>query len=291
MNLLVIGGSGLVGSNILDVARSRGTDAVGTYRSEPADEADVHLDKTVREDVISVVESIDPDVVVDTAAFHDVDDCEENRERAWKANAEGTYNVAQAANAVNAQLVYVSTDYVFPGSPESAPFASSDPVSPLNYYAETKYAGERAARSAESSTIVRSSVIFGTAKPNFVTWAGGELAAGNEVRIVDDQVSTPSYAPDVARACFEVAERDLTGTYHAAGPTSLSRYEFTVTLAEVFGYEPELITPITTEELGQKAPRPADSSLDSSTLYDRIDYEFRTPKEAFETMRESGISF
>lgn len=285
MRLLVIGGSGLVGSNIANTASARGDDVHATYHSTQTAEAAVHLDKTDADQTADLVKAVDPDVVVDTAAFHAVDDCETERARAWDVNAAGTRNVAVAADAVGAHLIYLSTDYVFPGVPDDAPYVESDPVSPLNYYAEAKYAGERAARIAETATVLRPSVIYGLERPNFVTWALGELEAGNELTIVDDQVSTPTYAPDVARACLALADTTGTGVYHAAGPRSLSRYEFTRRLAEVFSFDAELVTPITTAEFGQEAPRPADSSLDSSRLYDRIDQPFATPTEAFETMR------
>jgi dTDP-4-dehydrorhamnose reductase len=284
MNILVIGGSGLVGSNIVEIAKEAGEDVHATYRTNQTDVTGIELDKTNPSRTAAVIEDANPDVVVDTAAFHSVDDCETDRDKAWSVNASGTRNVAVAANTVGAHLIYLSTDYVFPGNPDEAPYGESDPVRPLNYYAETKYAAEQAAKIADTSTILRPSVIYGLAASNFTTWALGELEAGNELQIVDDQTSAPTYAPDLAQACLSVAENDLTGLYHATGPSSVSRYEFTTSLADVYGYDSDLINPISTEEFGQDAPRPEDSTLDSSRLYDAIAYEFRAPEDAFREM-------
>ncbi|WP_367176603.1 dTDP-4-dehydrorhamnose reductase, partial [Haloarcula rubripromontorii] len=285
MNILVIGGSGLVGTNVVEAAEEAGDTVHATYNTTECEHAEIRLDKTDQEQTMEVICDLDPDVIVDTAAFHAVDDCETDREHAWRVNATGTKNVAVAANNVDAHLVYVSTDYVFPGEPTTAPYCENDSVSPLNYYAETKYAGERAARIAGDATILRTSVIYGLASENFVTWALNELEASNEIQIVNDQVSTATYAPDLAKACLAVAHGAHTGLYHASGPTAQSRFDFTRQLADVCDYDPDLVTPISTEELGQEAPRPADGSLDSSLLYETIDYQFRDPASAFEVIR------
>jgi dTDP-4-dehydrorhamnose reductase len=290
MRTLVIGATGLVGTNTTRYADERGHDVVGTFRTEP-DESDKHsgrqLDKENEDAVVELLTETEPDAVIDTAAFHDVDACESERDKAWRVNAQGTRNVVSAADEIGAQYVFISTDYVFAGNPEETPYVEDDAVSPVDYYAQTKYAGEQAAKIADDCTVLRPSVIYGLAKPNFVTWALSELRDGESIGIVDDQISTPTYAPDLARACVEVVENDVTGVYHSAGTVSLSRYEFTLRLAEVYGYDTDLVDPITTEELGQEAPRPTDGSLDSSRLYDKLGWKFNAPKDAFAEMKES----
>lgn len=287
MTILVIGGSGLVGSNIVALATTEDTTVQATYRSTATEQTDIKLDKTNADRTSAVIEDINPDVIIDTAAFHAVDDCETERDQAWRVNAAGTRNVAVAANAVDAHLVYLSTDYVFAGKPAETPYSESDPIAPLNYYGETKYAAEQAAKIADRVTVLRPSVIYGVAAANFATWVLGELRDGNEVHIVDDQVSAPTYAPDLAAACLQIAAQGITGLYHATGPTSVSRYEFTRTLADVYDLNLDLVNPISTEEFGQEAPRPEDSTLDSTQLYERISTEFRPPAQAFEDMRST----
>jgi dTDP-4-dehydrorhamnose reductase len=286
MHLLVIGGTGLVGSYVVDRATSRGHEVTWTYfTGNDNDQTDARrLDKTDAEAVNALVADLNPDVIVDTAAFVDVDACETDRDRAWTVNTTGTKNVAAAAASAGSHYLTISTDYVFAGDPDSAPYGADDPVAPPNYYGVTKYAAEGAASIADLWTVLRTSVVYGAEPPNFVTWARSELASDNEVRIVDDQVSTPTYAPDLARAAVDIVEEGLSGLHHAAGPASLSRYEFTRRLAEVCGYDQSLVTAISTAKLGQTAPRPADSSLDSTFLYDRLGWTFRGPREAFESM-------
>ncbi|MGB9932047.1 dTDP-4-dehydrorhamnose reductase [Haloarcula amylolytica] len=286
MNIIVIGGSGLVGQNLLQCCKERGFSATGTYRTSAGAGANRELDKTDPAAVRKLFREIEPDVVIDTAAFHAVDDCESERERAWTVNAQGTKHVAVAADTVGAQLIYLSTDYVYSGAPSDAPFSETDSVSPINYYARTKYAGEQAAEIAAEATVLRPSVIYGLASSNFVTWAISELRAGNEISVVDDQVSSPTYARDLAQATLAVADQNLTGVYNAAGPERVSRYRFTCDLAASFGFDQDLISPISTEEFGQEAPRPTDSSLDSSRISNRTGVSFQPHSAVFEELAE-----
>lgn len=285
MHVLLIGGTGLVGSNIRETAARRGHSVTSTFHTNSSAGGDVQLNKVNQQDVTDLVRNTRPDVVIDTAAFHDVDACETDRERAWQVNAQGTKHVAQAAKSVDAHVLYLSTDYVFAGVPDEAPFQESAPVNPVNYYAQTKYSGEQAAKIAADWTVLRTSVVFGLARPNFATWVLSELDNGDSVGIVDDQISTPTYAPALAEACVTLAEDELTGLYHAAGPEQLSRYEFTVRLAEAYGYDTSLVEPISTAELGQEAPRPANSSLDSSRLHSVLDSDLTRPVLAFDDMK------
>jgi len=283
MNILVIGGSGLVGSNVVAECSEKGWNVTSTSL-ETERGSHRQLDKTDADATESLIREVDPDAVIDTAAFHAVDECETRRAKAWDVNAHGTRNVAVAADQVDAHALFLSTDYVFPGLPSEAPYDEADSIDPVNYYAHAKYAGEQAAKIADRSTVLRPSVIYGLDSANFVTWALGELEAGNDIDIVDDQISRPTYAPDLATACVEIVEAGQEGVFHATGPESFSRYEFTLELASAFGFETDLVSPISTAEFGQEAKRPRDSSLDSSALYETLGWEFREPIEAFEEM-------
>ena len=286
MKILVIGGTGLVGTHVVDTAIQRGHEVSWTYfSSDVQDISHAHqLDKTEVDAVDNIVNKVKPDAVVDTAAFHEVDTCEIERARAWSVNAQGTRNVAAAAGAIDAHYIYISTDYVFAGDSEEAPYTEEKKVNPVNYYAQTKYSGEVASMLASTWTVLRTSVVYGLARPNFITWVVEKLREGKPVTIVDDQISTPTYAPDLAEACVKIVESSTAGLYHAAGPESLSRYEFTLRLANVWGFDMALIDPISTEELGQYALRPSDGSLDSSRLYKLMDREFTPPDAAFSKM-------
>jgi dTDP-4-dehydrorhamnose reductase len=281
MNTVVIGASGVVGTYLVKRFEAARFDVIGTYYRTKTSDAAVQLDKTDEQAVSRVVSSHDADLIIDAGAFHDVDQCEIRRDRAWTVNVTGTRNVATVADRADAHYVFFSTDYVFPGDSDRAPYAESDPVDPVNFYGQTKYAGEQAATIATRSTVLRSSVLYGATRSNFMTWALDQLKEKKELAVVNDQVNSPTYAADIAEACLEIGQRNLTGLFHAGGPESLSRYEFVRRLAETVWDDGVEVRPIPSEELGQRAARPSDSSLDSSRLYDAIDYSFRDCVTAF----------
>jgi len=285
MKILVIGGTGIVGTHVVDTAIQRGHEVSWTYFSSDVENiSHAHqLDKTDVGAVNHIIKKIKPNAIIDTAALK-ADACEVNRARAWSVNVQGTRNVAAAADEIDAHYIYISTDYIFAGDSEEAPYTEEHGVNPVNYYGQTKYAGEVAAMLASTWTVLRTSVVYGLAKPNFMTWVVQQLRESKPVGIVDDQVSTPTYAPDLAEACVKIVESATAGIYHATGPESLSRYEFTLRLADVWGFDMTLIDPISTEELGQYALRPSDGSLDSSRLYELMDSEFTPPDAAFSKM-------
>lgn len=285
MDTVVIGASGLVGSHVARRIEAEGFEVTGTYHTSPTEEATVQVDKTDEPGIHRLISHHDPDLVIDTAAFHDVDACELQRDKAWFVNAAGTRNVAVAADNVGAHYVFLSTDYVFPGNRESAPYAETDPINPVNYYGQCKYAGEQAAKIADLSTVLRTSVIYGVSNDNFLTWALKELRESAQISVVDDQVATPTFAGDVAEACLKIGQQRHTGLFHASGPESISRYEFVRRLAEMYGCDHVDVNPILTEELDQRAQRPVDSSLDSTKLYETVEFEFRDTTAALEEIR------
>jgi dTDP-4-dehydrorhamnose reductase len=228
----------------------------------------------------------DPDIVVDTAAFHVVDECETDRRRAWEVNVEGTRNVAVAADSVSAHVVTLSTDYVFSDRSGAPPFAEDDPVSPPNFYGRTKYAGEQAASLVPNATVLRPSVVYGLTPDNFATLVLDTVSNDEEFPAVTDQRATPSYTPDVARASLDLARMGATGLFHAGGPVRLSRYEFATRLVDAFDLDENNVRAVETDELDLRAPRPTDTSLDSTKLYETLGYSFRSPSDAFDAMAE-----
>jgi dTDP-4-dehydrorhamnose reductase len=157
----------------------------------------------------------------------------------------------------------VSTDYVFDG--RSGPYHEGSPLSPLGVYAVTKATGELAVRTlAKDWAIARTSVPFGPfahVKKDFVRWLRDELTAKKPVRIVTDQISNPTYAPDLARMIVQIAETDFSGILHTTGATALSRLDFAREIAQAFGLDAALITAIQTRDLQQASPRPLDATM------------------------------
>lgn len=286
MDVLVVGGSGLVGKSVCRAAEQAGLDVIATHYRTPTECATVPLDIRDGEDVLSHVERIRPKAIVNAAALSSVDTCETHPHRAWATNALGSRNLALAADRVGAQFVYISSDYVFAGDPDDAPYRPGDPVAPPNVYGRTKYAGETAAALASSSAILRTAGVYGPERSNFLMWALGRLRRGDDLEVVEDRVATPTYVEDLGDACIEVVSQDVTGTFHAAGPTRASWYETAIELVRAFGWGVDRIRPIASAEQNQPAPRPGDSSLDSTRLYERVETRFRSPREAFEALRQ-----
>lgn len=251
MRVLVTGAKGQLGVELLDVL-GRDHDVVGLDLPE--------LDITKAEATQAIADTR-PAWVIHAAAWTDVDGCERDPERAFLVNGEGTRRVAEACRAAGAGLVYLSTDYVFDGR-KGTPYVETDPVAPLSVYARSKVAGEEAVRTvAPRWAIVRTAWLFGVSGKNFVKTIVEKAAAGGPLRVVDDQVGSPTYARDLAEAIAQLISRKLTGTYHVTNAGSCSWYEFTRTILKEAGLAQVEVTPMTTAELGRPAPRPALSVL------------------------------
>jgi dTDP-4-dehydrorhamnose reductase len=195
--------------------------------------------------VEAAVAGADPSLVLNAAAYNMVDVAEHEPAAAFMANALAVRNLAVACRQVDAQLVHFSTDYVFDGA-AGRPYAENDEPHPLGAYAVSKYAGELYARGyLESPLIVRTSGVFGpgglhTARGNFIELML-RLARGNQpIRVVEDHVASPTYAPALAERVAQLAERDASGVFHLGGGTPISWFEFARTIFRLAGLEPQL---------------------------------------------------
>jgi dTDP-4-dehydrorhamnose reductase len=261
--LLVIGG-GLLGRAVASASRESFRTAV-TYKSHPQlvkGCATYQMDLT---ESVDLIRSLKPHYIVLTAAMTNVDGCEKDRQGAWKANALGPKCVASAARDIGAKLIYVSTDYVFDG--ERGMYKEDDQTTPINYYGESKLAGERfVLEICPDSVIARTSVLYGQnpVRQNFVTWAANEMKNGNRLNIVSDQYTSPTLSSNLADMILSI--RDETGVFHACGSERINRYDFSIEIARSFCLDESLINPITSDQLDWKARRPRDSSLDTSKV-------------------------
>jgi dTDP-4-dehydrorhamnose reductase len=278
LKILVIGGGGQLGYKIIH-RHKQAHDFFATYISRKPDldpEKYYVLDKTKKTEVTRRLKKISPNAVVDTAAIHNVDYCERNPEEAHKVNVEGSLNVAEACHNIDCKYVFISTDYVFDG--EKGLYSEIDMVNPINYYGKTKLEAEKKVVEAVSDhLILRPSVIYSwvpesqsvssSGKPlNFAQWLALQLENEKKVNIVTDQYSSPTLADNFADCIIGLCEEDKVGLYHVSGRNRLNRYEFSVKLAETFGYDDDLINPIISSQLNQFASRPRDTSLDVSKV-------------------------
>jgi len=252
VKILVTGAGGMLGTDFIRAARYWNHDVVGFTHAE--------LDITNSEAVWRTCATERPDVVVNCAAYTDVDGAQDDLEGASRVNVEGSRYVALGAAEVGASVVYPSTDYVFDGL-KGAPYVESDPTRPLSVYGQTKATGEAETAAANQRYyIVRSSWLYGTGGRNFVDTM---LALGHDqgdVVVVRDQVGCPTYTAHLADALVRLIGTTAFGIHHIAGGGECSWYEFAEEIFRQSSLEVRMLS-MTTEELSRPAPRPPYSVL------------------------------
>ena len=282
MKVFVTGVGGQLGHDVMNELNRRGHEGIGSdIRSEYSGIQDgsavttmpyVSLDITDDSAVMDVITHIRPDAVVHCAAWTAVDAAEdpEKRELVHKINAEGTRTIADAAKAADAKMVYISTDYVFDGQGERPWQPDDRDYAPLNYYGQTKLEGELAVSEIlEKYFIVRIAWVFGLNGKNFIKTMVNVGRTHDRVRVVNDQIGTPTYTLDLARLLVDMIETDKYGYYHATNEGGyISWYDFTCEIYRQAELDTTVI-PVTTEEYGLSvAARPFNSRLDKSKLID-----------------------
>jgi dTDP-4-dehydrorhamnose reductase len=251
--ILVVGSKGMLGHDLMQVLS-------GDVRGVDIEEIDITSFESTRR----VLLTLKPRVVVNAAAYTDVDGCECNRELAMQVNGEGVAHLALAVREIGAKLVQISTDYVFDGKKES-PWLENDSTAPLSVYGESKLAGELNARLVEDHLIVRTQWLYGHNGKNFVETMlrlGGEK---KELAVVDDQSGSPTWTGDLSLALKALIDRGCRGTYHVANAGCCSWNEFARAIFSEAGLD-VTVTPMSTMELGRPATRPLYSVLDCSKL-------------------------
>lgn len=250
---LVVGHQGMLGHDLMAVLP-------GEVRGVDLEEIDI----TSLPSVQKVLLTLKPAVVINAAAYTDVDGCESNADQALAVNGEGVAYLAMVCREIGAKLVQVSTDYVFDGT-KGSPYIEDDPTGPLSVYGQSKLAGEMNAAVAPDHLIVRTQWLYGLHGKNFVETMlrlGGEK---RELSVVDDQIGSPTWTVDLARAIRALLEKDCRGIYHAANSGTCSWNEFARAIFTAAGLA-VTVKPMPTSELGRPAPRPLYSVLDCGRL-------------------------
>lgn len=252
----------------------------------------IQSDISNRNDIKKIVYDFCPDFIINAAAFTNVDLSETQREVAWKINVKGVEYLAEAARVLDSHLIHISTDYIFDG--KNGPYSEIDTPNPLGYYARTKLASENALKiSGTKYSILRTNVLYGTAKfsrPDFVKWVVDSLKAEKHIRIVDDQINNPTFIDDLVQAINNVIELGKEGIYNIGGSEFLSRYDFTLKIADYFNLDKRLISKIQTEELNQPARRPLKSGLITIKAQSELGYKPHTIIQSLELMKiELGL--
>ena len=280
MKVFVTGVGGQLGHDVMNELAKRGYEGIGSdlapvYSGIQDDSAVtkmpyVSMDITDREQVEKVISGAAPDVIVHCAAWTAVDlaEDEDKKAKVKAINTDGVQNIVDVAKKLDAKMIYISTDYVFNGQGTEPWLPDCKDYAPLNYYGETKLGGELAvANTLEKYFIVRIAWVFGLNGKNFIKTMLNVGKTHDTVRVVNDQIGTPTYTLDLSVLLVDMLETEKYGYYHATNEGGyISWYDFTKEIYRQAGYKTE-VKPVTTEEYGlSKAARPFNSRLDKSKL-------------------------
>lgn len=273
MKVFVTGVCGQLGFDVMKELEKRGFEAIGSDIFDNSEFKNyIKLDITDNNAVSDTISKINPDAVIHCAAWTAVDAAEEeeNKQKVYAINVLGTENIANACKQTDAKMVYISTDYVFSGQGLEPWKADCKDYAPLSVYGQTKLEGEKAVSSIlDKYFIVRIAWVFGVNGKNFIKTMLNVGKKFDTVRVVCDQIGTPTYTYDLSRLLVDMVESDKFGYYHATNEGGyISWYDFTVEIFRQAGYSTKVV-PVTTEEYGlSKAARPYNSRLDKSKLTD-----------------------
>ncbi len=278
---MVIGSKGMLGTDLCARLR-RGFEVF----EADIDEVDIRDFGATK----GLVAEVRPDEVMNAAAFTDVDGAESKGWLAYEINAEGARHVAKAAASVGARCTYIGTDFIFDGKKKS-PYVEDDTPNPLSVYAKSKLAGELYVQQySPKHLIVRTAWLFGIHGKNFIE-AILRQAKASSLRVVADQVGSPTFAVDLADAIAHLLETDETGVFHCTSSGSCSWFEFAEAIVAEAGFQDVKVSPITSQELGRPAARPSISVLDNTKLYMKTGFRMPSWQDALSRylrMRQEG---
>lgn len=257
MKVIVTGAAGQLGTDVMTELAARGITAI------PASHTDVDI--TDREKTEKFICDNSPDAVINCAAYTNVDLAETEREKCFSVNVGGAENIACACKKCGAKLLHISTEYVFGGRGSDA-YEINGEILPCNYYGETKYLGECAVReNCEKHFIVRISWAFGKNGKNFVKTMLRLSEQRNEITVVNDQIGSPTYTPDLAKLICDMIATEKYGTYHASNEGFCSWAEFAEAIMKLSGAETRII-PVSSVKYKTAAVRPKNSRLSKRSL-------------------------
>ncbi len=276
-NILILGAAGLLGASLSSFL-IKYFNVFITYNNSPhiINDEYMHMSKRIditdRESLQSFILKANPNYIINCAALTDVDLCENNKSIAYDVNVAGMKNLLSATSN-KCKIIHISTDYIFDGKKQL--YTEDDIPNPISYYGKTKLESENILRgSKRESLILRTSVLFNnSSNNNFYSWVRGTLENNKEIHVVTDQVSNPTWTWSFSEAIFKSIISNLDGVLHFAGNDILSRYEFAIKIANSSGLDPNMVIPISTEELNQQAPRPLYTALSTNKIKKLINIE------------------
>ncbi|RKY56113.1 MAG: dTDP-4-dehydrorhamnose reductase [Candidatus Neomarinimicrobiota bacterium] len=291
MNILITGANGMLGEKCVELLSHSHSVIASDLGEKLLCSSSVPyrmIDITDEEAIISCIRELKPDVVLNCAAYTDVDGAEKFKDLAWNVNVEGVKNLVSAINPIGSHLIHISSDYVFDGS--NGPYTEEDETNPINYYGETKLASEKLLETLEVSwTIIRTNVLFGNShfqEASFVHWVVKKIRNHEKIRVVNDQFGNPTWIDGLAQAIEVIIDKKAYGLYHYGGLDYVNRFEFALEIAAIFSLDPTFVRVTTTRALGQSARRPYKAGLISDKIEKELDVKIFTIKEALNAMKE-----
>lgn len=271
MKVLVLGAGGMLGKDLVPILSVK-----GQVWARDIDDFDITDPKRVQREV----EALQPQVLVNAAAYTDVDGCESRKELAFAVNAEGARNVARACAAIGGRMIHLSTDYVFDGS-SRIPYGEENLPNPRNVYGSSKLQGERYIQEMlENHLIVRTEWLYGRHGKNFVDTILKYAGQQKELRVVDDQRGSPTFTRDLSLALERLIGMEARGILHVTNSGSCTWFEFARQILREKGYDHVQVIPISSEELSRPARRPASSVMDCQRYEKLTGRKMRPWKEA-----------
>ena len=277
--VLITGSNGLLGQAMVKLFRDDyfvfGCDLTGeSFNTKFPENEYLQLDLTQREKVQNILSGIKPEIIINTAAFTDVDKSEEKRDLCWTTNVRSVEILVEAASDISPVFVQISTDYVFDG--KSGSYRETSETKPVSYYGQTKLAAEKIIRGSGLEYIIaRSMILYGSGqkiRKNFVTWVIQQLKSENKIKVVNDQRGNPTLADDLSEAIRRLLEKEEYGIFHISGTEVCSRYEFAQKIIDVFDLDGKLIEEVDSSSFKQTAIRPVNSSFNLDKLSNTLDW-------------------
>ncbi len=263
MKVAITGYLGMLGSELYKLFREKNNTVTGFDRDK--------FDLTDFSRTESEIAKFSPDILIHTAAMTDVDGCEKEPSQAEMLNHLVTENLAKICGKKKIKLVYISTDYVFSGKKQDY-YIESDTTHPISVYGWTKLRGEKKVKKHKRNLIIRISWLFGKKRKNFVNFVVDNLKKDSEIRIINDQVGTPTYAVDLSLAIKFLIQKDASGIFHCSNSDECTWYDWAVYIQKISRLGGE-ITPISVKDFPRPAPRPKNSRLLNSRLVEEYSYK------------------
>ena len=300
--IFICGIGGLVGSKLADIAKNR-FDVYGSYnlRNPKFDFVkSFQLDITNNDKLEHLITEIKPDIIINATALNNVDYCETHKKKADEINFKSVLKLSEISNLLNCKFVHLSTDSVFDGL-KTEPYFESDIPNPINNYGRSKLFGENTVINFKSNLIIRASVLYGWLPKsiceietsslkqfNFAQWLILKLNSKENINVISDEYSSPIIADDFAHSIIHLVLGNHYGIFHSAPPINISRYDFSIKLANFLNLDSSLIIPTTIEKLGRVVPTAKNKCLNSTKIIN-TNFKFLTLEESFELIKNQML--